>query len=64
MWDHDMEKLRTEGKLKFRLENNPLLVNYIPNTVDETTELSRLLTTEDIMFDSLLMNKSETLQYV
>ena len=41
-----MEKVRAEGKLKIGKENNPFLVNYVPNTVDETTEFSRLLTKE------------------
>ena len=34
-WDHDMKKLRKEGKLKLGLQNNKYSVDFVPTSVEE-----------------------------
>ena len=45
-WNHDMEKVKKDGRLKIGTENQKNSITYIPNTVEETTEFTRLLITE------------------
>ena len=41
-----MEKVKKDGRLKIGTENQKNSITYIPNTVEETTEFTRLLITE------------------
>ena len=41
-----MERVRKDGKLKNGLKNDCNSVNYVPNTVEETTEFTRLIIQE------------------
>ena len=38
--------VKSDGKLKIGLENERFSVNYVPNTVEETTDFTRLLIQE------------------
>ena len=45
-WNLDMEKVRNEGTLKLGLEHDNKSVNFVPSTVEESTNFTRLLIKE------------------
>ena len=49
LWDHDMKKVRKEGKLKLGLENNKYSVDFVPTSVEESMSFAALLKKEMCM---------------
>ena len=45
-WNHDMERVKREGKFKIGVKSDKLSINYTPQTMDETTEFMLLLIKE------------------